>query len=570
MNAILTQSLVRSLRTTPVKRDRTFFRKGLGQASLKSHLGMESSQAEPLSLRPAAHRYFAVVFFVAIFVSLLPFPTYSLIQVFWVRLAGPYTSLGQADLFRQYIGPMLQLLGLGISVSVFYMIGTRIDFKSNSLSYAVVSFFGTFVGAVVVYFVSASQVGTVWETGFGYVSSFGTPDPSSFLSILTAAIGNFMVPVAGLALSSLKREESLADATASRPSLRDFILVTFIIVALALPVSVTMFQILGYVTAGTGFIIVGGPDPWRSLIPGYVGFLVYPVLLIVIFYIMGRGRSLRWRDVPRFGLWIFVAGAAGLMIGLVLNVAIADQGAVLSYLTRTNPLSHLVYLVVNGALILAVGLASVCLGIFRVGTVAATTPQTRSKFLPIVLSIVLVAMVATAGAASYAYVLNPYLNVSESTCSYQPGAALYLRIVTDQSQTPLAGQPVVAELKSLCPVITTCVGSVPCQSAPRTIRTLGSWSFVSNSTGYVSVPSRMLGGSDIWFSLAYMGHDYQAKDPICGGGVTFSQLSLPSGNLSGTEVPAGKAGPGGEMLSNGTQIITGCNPLTFTSYPTLS
>jgi hypothetical protein len=202
-----------------------------------------------------------------------------------------------------------------------------------------------------------------------------------------------------------------------------------------------------------------------------------------------------------------------------------------------------------------------------------SVPRPRRNILPILVSVLLVAIVATAAVASYAYALNPALSVSGYSCIYQPGQAFYLKIVADQSQTPIAGQPVRAQLVSACPIFTVCTGGPggpPCSMGTRVIRTLGSWDFVTNSTGYVSVPSASLGGSDLRFSLAYLGHDYQAGYQICGGGVAFARLSLPSGSMSSQEVPAGNSGVGTGSMSNGTQFSSGCNPVSFTGNATIS
>ena len=144
-------------------------------------------------------------------------------------------------------------------------------------------------------------------------------------------------------------------------------------------------------------------------------------------------------------------------------------------------------------------------------------------------------------------------------------------VVADQSQTPVANLPVTAQLMSACPIFTICNGQGhSCFMGTRVIRTLGSWNLVTNSTGYVSVPGSMLGGSDLWFSLSYLGHGYRAMYQICGGGITRAWLSLPSGALSSQEVPTGVSGVGTGSMSNGTQFSMGCNPISFSGNATIS
>ena len=510
-----------------------------------------------------------VVLLAAFAASMFDSPSLSLTELILARLTSSFTSLSQVQSFDWSVWTVLQLGVLALTVAVFYLIGKKADFAARSLRYAAVVFAGALIGDAVSYYMLAQP--NTYETGFGYVWSFGIGDPSSFLTILAAAVGSFMIPVAGLGLSSLRQGRTggtvQPDAGPRRLSPRAFFAAGFVIAALALPVSAAVFQALGYQSTGSGLIIEGF-DPWRSLISGYSGFLVYPVLLITTFYFLGKGRSLVWKDVPCFGVWMFVAGAAGLLAGIMLSVSIQEPGGVARVFSQSNLPGLSSTLIVDGLLFTVVGLASASLGVFGRATAA---PRTRSNLLPVGLSVLLVVMVVVAGMASYAYALSPYLGESKYTCAYQPGAALYLKVVSDQSQSPVSGLPATGELQSLCPVITECTGQGPCQSAPMTIRTLGAWSFVTNSTGYVSVPSQMLGGSGFWFDLTYQGHGYQARLPVCGGGTTFAQLDLPSGAISGREIPANNGSVVSSVIGqNGTQFTSGCGATTFSSSATKS
>ena len=539
---------------------------------------MEPTQTEAAPDRSSAQFYTAIVFIAAILVSLITLSDYSISQVALARLVDLFAPLSQARLFFTYMDQLLQLASLVVSVWVFCIIGKRVDFRNRRLSLVVIVLIGTFIGNTIDYIVYAPLYGQGWETSFGNVVAWGTGDLTSFLTILTLAVASFMVPIAGLALSSL-RQDSLegfqTQGAPERSSYRSFLVSAFVIAALASPISSELYKVLGYLSSQTGLIIVESLDPWQGLISGYVGFLVYPVLLIAAFYFFGKGRTMSWKDFPRFGLRTFAAGAGGLLAGLVLSVGIeGGWGAIGSFLLSNLP-SHIVFLVFNGVLILVVGFASASLGMLRGGESGdgISIPQGRRKFLPLLLSVLLVTIVATAAVASYAFVLNPASSESNYSCTYEPGQAFYLRIVADQSQTPLANQPVKAQLVSACPIFTVCTdqsGQPPCSVGTRVIRNLGSWDFVTNSTGYVSVSSQYLGGSDLWFSLTYIGHDYQTKYQICGGGVTYSQLSLPSGAYSAQEVPLGNSGVGSGTMSNGTQFSTGCNPVSISGNATIS
>jgi hypothetical protein len=519
-----------------------------------------------------------LVFVAAILVSLFTLSDYSISQVALTRLVNIFVPLSQARLFFNYADNLLQLASLVISVWLFYMIGKRVELRNRPLSFAAIVLVGTLIGNTIDYIIYAPLYGQGWETSFGDVVAWGTGDLTSFLTILTLAVASFMVPVAGLALSSL-RQDSLEGFQTSgapeRPSYRSFLVSAFVIAALASPISSEVYKVLGYLSSQTGSITVESLDPWQGLISGYVGFLVYPVLLIVAFYFFGQGRTMSWKDLARFGLRTFVAGAGGLLVGLVLSVGIeSGWGAIGSYLL-SNLLSHIVFLVFGGLLILVVGFGSASLGMLKGGESGRgiSIAQGRRKFLPLLLSVLLVTIVATAAVASYAFVLDPALSASNYSCTYEPGQAFYLRIVADQSQTPLDNQPIKAQLMSACPIFTVCTdqsGQPPCSMGTQVIRNLGSWDFVTNSSGYISVPRQYLGGSDLWFSLTYVGHDYQTKYQICGGGVTYSQLSLPSGAYSAQEVPLGNSGVGSGTMSNGTQFSTGCNPVSFSGNATIS
>ena len=534
---------------------------------------MEPSYTGPALSGPRAQVYAAVMFVAATLVSLFSPSGFSLTQVALVRLLGPFT-MGRAGAFFAYVDPLLQLASLGLSVWVFYEIGKRVDFQHRPMSFAGLVLAGTFVGDAVGYLTYAPSAGQGWETGFGIIVAWGAGDLTSLLTVLTVAFASFMIPMAGLALSSLRQDSQNGSETVGPregSSYRGFIVSAFVIAALAVPVSGEAYQALGNLTSKAGSIVIESFDPWRSLISGYIGFLVYPVLLVTTFYFLGRGRAMSWREVPKFSLRVFVAGAGGLLAGLVLSVGIQSGWGVVGSFLLSNLPGHVVFLALNGAILLAVGLASASLGMFREGGhgESASVPRGHS-FLPILASLLLVLVVAAAAVASYAYVLDPALSVSNASCSYEPGQAFFLRVVADRSQAPVVSQAATAQLVGACPIVTVCTGQ-PCPMGTQVIRVLGSWNLVTNSTGYFSVPSRMLGGSSLWFSLTYLGHTYQAKYQICGGGVTMGQISLPSGAVSGREVPADNESVISSGIGqNGTQFTSGCGPSTFSGNATVS
>ncbi|HUH82884.1 MAG TPA: hypothetical protein VLX33_03270, partial [Nitrososphaerales archaeon] len=157
------------------------------------------------------------------------------------------------------------------------------------------------------------------------------------------------------------------------------------------------------------------------------------------------------------------------------------------------------------------------------------------------------------------------------SCAYQPGNALYVRVVSDQGGTPIAGFDVTGKLMGLCPVVFECTGGCSSPFQTSAITTLGEWGLVTNASGYLTVLSPMLGGSAFWLTFKTAGHTYLAAYEICGGGVTMGQLSLPSGSISGREIPAANQSAVGSMIEqNGTQVLTGCNPASFTGNASIS
>jgi len=539
---------------------------------------LESTHPEAASEGAGIQSYTILLFVAAILISLFASSDYSISQVALLRLVGPFATTGQARIVLSYVGQLVQLVSLCISVWVSYAIGKRLDFKDGYLILVAVVLVGTFIGNAADYVLYAPLAGQGWQTGFGSVVTWGTGDLTSVLTIVTASVAGFMIPISGLALSSLRRDSLAGFHTGGQrkeSSYNSFFVSAFIITALAAPVSSEVYQALGSLTSRSGLIIIESFDPWQGLISGYIGFLVYPILLLTTFYLLGRGRTMSWREAPKFGLRTFAAGAGGLLTGLILSVGIQNGWGVIGSFLVSDPLGHILFLAVNGALILATGFASASLGMLRGGGSGGEVPTPRRwrSLVPILVSVILVAIVATAAVAAYAYALDPALSVSGYSCTYQQGQAFYLKIAVDQSQAPVADQSVTAQLVSACPIFTVCTvgsGGAPCSTGTRVIRTLGSWGFVTNSTGYVSVPSASLSGSDLWLSLAYQGHNYQARYEICGGGVTLASLSLPSGALSSQEVPAGNSGVGTGTMNNGTQFSSGCNPASFTGNATIS
>jgi hypothetical protein len=175
----------------------------------------------------------------------------------------------------------------------------------------------------------------------------------------------------------------------------------------------------------------------------------------------------------------------------------------------------------------------------------------------VVIAVALIIVVA--GASLYAY--SAYASTG-TKCEFVPGNNLYLHIVSNSPSQSAAALGVKGWLYELCPIASS--GSAP--SHP-TSTILGNWNFVTNETGYVTVPSSDLAGWSFTFNVPYEGQIYQFSAVICGGGATTVLLTLPSGSVNGTT-----SGHGTSVTdaSNGTQMIQACGVGSWSANATIS
>ncbi len=167
------------------------------------------------------------------------------------------------------------------------------------------------------------------------------------------------------------------------------------------------------------------------------------------------------------------------------------------------------------------------------------------------LALVLVLVLVVAGASYSIY--STYSRPSIE-CVFTPGDNLYVHIVTTTPAYPVSGLGVKGWLYELCPI-----GTSENTPSKPTSTILGNWDFVTNSTGYVSVPSSDLAGWSFTFNVPYEGHIYQFSGPICGGGTATVELNLPSGAVNGSRsgIAPGFGGSVNDAI-NGIQVITAC------------
>ncbi|MGA2664447.1 MAG: hypothetical protein ABSF83_05845 [Nitrososphaerales archaeon] len=183
-------------------------------------------------------------------------------------------------------------------------------------------------------------------------------------------------------------------------------------------------------------------------------------------------------------------------------------------------------------------------------------PKGKRPSRRVLMAAVLVLVVAGAGYLIYSYA-NPAVR-----CEFVPGNSLYVHVVTADPNNPVSSLGVKGWLYEACPI-----GS-PGNAASRPTSTiLGNWDFVTNSTGWVSIPSADLAGWSFTFNVPYEGHIYQFMTPVCGGGTATLELNLPSGRFNETG-----HGPGESVsdLGGGVQRVESCNVGVLSGNATIS
>jgi hypothetical protein len=232
------------------------------------------------------------------------------------------------------LGPYYVLAQLAFTLFMlftFYKVGEGVDFPGQFRRFALFAFVGAVIGDLPGFYVYTSRMffggGEAWGGGFGYVMSIGLPEPSSLVDLLTAAALASIIPLAGLALAVFRFQLRSPAGADGDPGKSSGALWSF---AATLVLVVAEFAASEYV-----YTLVKAPIPLfppydvsRQLIPGYLGFLIYPVLLLVVFYLMGRRLDLGSWGAGKFGgfaLSVFVGAVAGLLVGDVLSTVIAGS-----------------------------------------------------------------------------------------------------------------------------------------------------------------------------------------------------------------------------------------------------
>lgn len=255
-----------------------------------------------------------------------------------------------------------QLAASVATIIIFYEVGKRVDFAGHYRQLTAFAFAGSLIGNLPgFYLYTADWVGgRSWGTGFGYIQGFGLPEPSSIIELLASTISSFLIPIAGLAIAYFSfqrgsaRKHDDSPVAGSWSSLR-FFLVALVITTLTLPFTEVVYRALI-----PPFYL--GPPPEFALVPAYVGYLVYPILFLVSFYIMGRKLNTSRSGLMRFGLTTLVGALAGLFLGLILVAYVSGTPNLSNPLSTINQYDTIRFLTTNAALVAILGFTAASLG----------------------------------------------------------------------------------------------------------------------------------------------------------------------------------------------------------------
>ena len=251
------------------------------------------------------------------------------------------------------------------------MIGQRVDFVRNRRRLFALSLVGAFVGNLPGFYAyqPAFISGGGWEIGFGYVTGFGIPEPSLIINLFVATVAIVMIPIAGLALAHfrIQSKEMPVDAveagrTGEAYTLRLFSVAGLMIAATVGPLEQFALNILTQRFGSDTSVPVRTLEPWPGLISGYLGFLVYPVLLMITFYQLGKRLPEMKKHLRLFMASLYAVGITGFLSTVILSDEIQRPPMPFYAFSTGNLLNLTLESLVSGALFLAIGFASASLG----------------------------------------------------------------------------------------------------------------------------------------------------------------------------------------------------------------
>jgi hypothetical protein len=255
-------------------------------------------------------------------------------------------------------------LQLGIDALLFYAayrIGRGIAFERSYILLGAVVLSGAIIGEIPGLFAVGGTTATA------PVSFSLAGDPTTYAAWLVSAFELAAIPFAGVALAYFTRNStkglSEGVSSGSKAPNPSYLTWGFVIVTLASVASgVTSALRLGVSPSSDQLAFLRTIFSANSPYSPYAFDLFYPVFFALVFFLLGRKLDPN-RGLWSFGIAVFLAGAIGHVVGIVLNF----------YLTSPTPAfpSYLVSIGflegagVQGLLVLALGFAAASTGFVR-------------------------------------------------------------------------------------------------------------------------------------------------------------------------------------------------------------
>ncbi len=332
-------------------------RSGFAQSSLEDGELPEHQELPAQEFAETSDRlYLALVPLLTIpFTALISnsYPALSILQL--LSHASPSINFTVADDVFQWT----YLAVIILMLLVFYELGKRLDFARDNLRLVCLCFVGSFLGNLPGYYAWSTSGGTTWGSGFGYVRSNGFPEPAGIVGLIAAAVATFMIPVAGLALAQFSFLDRPGEDPHSRSTMR-FSVAAFLILLVSFPVT----------ELGQRLLFPHPPAPFSPLgdvllLPGYFGFLVYPIAFLGSLYLIGHRSDLRQITVKSFAASIFIVSFIAILLSFFIGTYIANPNSPLQYITSLNVVETLSSDVILSSVVVIMGFAAASLGFFR-------------------------------------------------------------------------------------------------------------------------------------------------------------------------------------------------------------
>jgi hypothetical protein len=104
---------------------------------------------------------------------------------------------------------------------------------------------------------------------------------------------------------------------------------------------------------------------WNLLISGYLSLLVYPILLLIVFFMLGRRLNGTEDGLFGFATSVFIAGTAGFLVGVIVSGFLAAPSTLPEYFLHSNLARFVVDSVIAGVFVLIISFAAASIGFIR-------------------------------------------------------------------------------------------------------------------------------------------------------------------------------------------------------------